>query len=122
MASRRSVPFSVTILTLMVLIVVPLSSTLLWFGYRAVDRLEGEDVDQRMADLDEAVISFLSSGLRVIVAVGQALAEQPAFAAQAGPAADEERIRQLVAVLRRQPAADAAFAGYADGHMLYAGR
>jgi adenylate cyclase len=122
MASRRSVPFSVTILTLMVLIVVPLSSTLLWFGYRAVDRLEKEDVDQRMADLDEAVAGFLGTGLRVIVAAGQTLAEQPAFAAQAGPAADEERIRQLVAVLRRHPAADAAFVGYPDSRMLYVGR
>jgi adenylate cyclase len=122
MATRRSVPFSVTILTVMALIVVPLSSSLLWLGYRAVDRLETEDVDQRMADLDEAVASFLGTGLRVIVAVGQALAEEPAFAAQAGPAADEERLRQLAAVLRRHPAADAAYAGYADGRMLYAGR
>jgi len=122
MASRRSVPFSVTILTVMVLIVVPLSSTLLWFGYRAVDRLEKEDVDQRMDDLDQAVTGFLSSGVRVIVAVGQALAEQPVFAAQAGLAADEERLRQLVGVLRRHPPADAAFVGYADGRMLYVGR
>ncbi|MBN9091629.1 MAG: hypothetical protein J0J01_32310 [Reyranella sp.] len=122
MASRRSVPFSVTILTLMALIVVPLSSTLLWLGWRAVDRLEKEDVDQRMAELDTAVVGFLSTGLRVVVSVGQALGEQPAFAPQAGTAADDERLRQLVAVLRRHPSADAAFAGYPDGRMLYAGR
>ncbi|HYD08298.1 MAG TPA: adenylate/guanylate cyclase domain-containing protein, partial [Reyranella sp.] len=120
--SRRSVPFSVTILTLMALIVVPLSSALLWLGWRAVDRLEKEDVGQRMSDLDDAVVGFLGSGLRTIVLVGQALAEQPAFAAQAGPEMDEERLRQLVGVLRRHPAADAAFVGYPDGRMLYAGR
>jgi adenylate cyclase len=119
---RRSVPFSVTILTVMALIVVPLSTTLLYLGYRAVDRLEKEDVDQRMDDLDEAVSGFLNTGLRIIVAVGQTLAEQPAFAAPAGGTADDERIRQLVAVLGRHPAADAAFVGYADGHMIYVGR
>ena len=81
---RRSVPFSVTILTVMALIVVPLSTTLLYLGYRAVDRLEKEDVDQRMDDLDEAVTGFLNTGIRIIVAVGQALAEQPAFAAPDG--------------------------------------
>lgn len=122
MVSRRSVPFSVTILVLMALIVVPLSSTLLWLGWRAVDRLETEDVDQRMSDLDDAVVGFLSNGIRVIVSVGQALGEQPAFSARSGQAADEERVRQLIGVLRRHPAADAAFAGYADGRMLYAGR
>jgi adenylate cyclase len=122
MATRRSIPFAATILVLMALIVVPLSSVLLYLGYRAVDRLEEEDVGQRMEDLDEAVIGFLSTGVRVIVAAGQALAEQPVFAPQAGSAADEERIRQLVAVLRRHPAADAAYVGYDDGRMLYAGR
>jgi adenylate cyclase len=122
MASRRSVPFSVTILTLMALIVVPLSTTLLWLGWRAVDRLEKEDVGQRMDDVDDAVTSFLGTGARVIVAVGQALAEAPSFAPQAGAAADDERLHQLVAVLQRHPAVDAAYVGYADGKMLYAGR
>ena len=38
--SRRSIPFSVTLLTLMVLIVLPLAAALLWLGWRAVDQLE----------------------------------------------------------------------------------
>jgi adenylate cyclase len=117
---RRSVPFSVTILTLMALIVVPLSSTLLWLGWRAVDRMEKEDVDQRMAELDSAVTGFLSNSMRLIVSVGQALGEQPAFAPRAG--ADEQRFSQLLGVLRRHPAVDAAFVGYGDGRMLYVGR
>jgi adenylate cyclase len=119
---RRSVPFSVTILTLMALIVVPLSCTLLWLGWRAVDRLEKEDVDQRMGDLDDAVVGFLGTNLRLIVALGQALGDAPVFAPQAGAAADEQRLRQLIAVLHRHPAIDAAFVGYPDGRMLYAGR
>jgi adenylate cyclase len=117
---RRSVPFSVTILTLMALIVVPLSSTLLWLGWRAVDRMEKEDVDQRLAELDTAVTGFLSNSLRLIVSVGQALGEQPAFAPRAG--ADEQRFSQLLGVLRRHPGVDAAFVGYGDGRMLYVGR
>jgi len=117
---RRSVPFSVTIMTLMALIVVPLSVTLLWLGWRAVDRMEKEDVDQRMAELDTAVTGFLSSAMHLTVSVGQALGEQPAFAPQAD--ADEQRLGQLVALLNRHPAVDAAYVGYPDGRMLYAGR
>jgi adenylate cyclase len=117
---RRSVPFSVTIMTLMALIVVPLSVTLLWLGWRAVDRMEKEDVDQRMAELDTAVTGFLSNGMRLTTSVGQALGEQPAFAPQAD--ADEQRLGQLVSLLHRHPAVDAAYVGYPDGRMVYAGR
>ncbi|TMJ27243.1 MAG: HAMP domain-containing protein [Alphaproteobacteria bacterium] len=119
---RQSVPFSVTILTLMALIVVPLSSSLLWLGWRAVDRLEKEDVGQRMAELDTAVAGFLGDNLRLVVSLGQALGEQPEFAPQAGVAADGQRLRQLAGLLRRHPGVDAAFVGYPDGRMLYAGR
>lgn len=120
---RRSIPFSIHILTLMALIMVPLASTLLWLGWRAVDQMEKRDVEQGMSALDDAVIGFLGSGLRVIVLVGQAMVEAPAFSPhEAGTAADDERLRQLAAVLRRHSAVDAAFVGYPDGRLLYAGR
>lgn len=122
MADRRSVPLSVSILTLMVLIVVPLSFTLSWLGWRGVNRMETEDVDQRMGELDDAVRSLLGNGMRLIVAVGQALAEQEVFAHQTGADADTERLRQLAGVLDRHPAVDAAFVGYPDGRLIYAGR
>ena len=115
-------PFSVSILTLMALIVVPLASALLWLGWRAVDELEKRSVAHRMATLDTAVSGFLVNGLRVIVSAGQTLAEGPSFAAPAGPEADDERIRQLVALLVRHPALAAAFVGYGDGHFVFAGR
>jgi adenylate cyclase len=119
---RRSIPFSIHILTLMVLIMVPLASTLLWLGWRAVDQMEERDVDQGMSALDDAVVGFLGNGLRVIVLVGQTLSESPLFSPKAGAAADDERLRQLAGVLRRHTAIDAAFVGYPDGRMLYAGR
>jgi adenylate cyclase len=122
MANRRSVPLSVSILTLMALIVVPLSFTLSWLGWRGVHRMETEDVDQRMGALDDAVLSFLGNGMRLIASVGQALGEEDVFAPAAGAAADDERLRQLAGVLRRHPAVDAAFAGYPDGRLVYAGR
>ncbi len=118
---RRSIPFSIHILTLMALIVAPLSATLLWLGLHAVGEMEKRDVDQGMSALDDAVIGLLSNGLRVIVLVGQAMGEAPAFLPQATDA-DEERLRQLAAVLRRHPTVEASFVGYPDGRLLYAGR
>jgi len=120
--SRRSVPFSVTLLTLMTLIVLPLATALLWLGWRAVDHLETRSVGQRMASLDTAVEGFLTSSLRVVVAVGTTLAEAPSFAPDAGAAADQERLRQFVALLGRYPSMAALFVGYEDGRFLYAGR
>ncbi len=120
--SRRSVPFSITLLTLMALIVLPLATALLWLGWRAVDHLEARSVGQRMASLETAVEGFLTSGLRVVVAVGTTLAEAPSFAPDAGLGADQERLRQFVVLLERYPAMAALFVGYEDGHFLYAGR
>ena len=120
--SRRSVPFSITLLTLMALIVFPLATALLWLGWRAVDHLETRSVGQRMASLETAVEGFLASGLSVVAAVGTTLAESPGFAPGAGPGADEERLRQFVALLGHYPAMAAVFVGYEDGHFLYAGR
>jgi adenylate cyclase len=123
---RSSVPLSVSILTLMALIVVPLSFTLSWLGWRGINQMETEDVDQRMGELDDAVRGFLGNGMRLIVAVGQVLAEQDVFAPPAGTGAgadaDTERLRQLAGVLDRHPAVDAAFVGYPDGRLVYAGR
>lgn len=104
------------------LVVVPLSSALLWLGWRSVDLLEQRSVEHRMSTLEAAVSNFLSSGLRSIVSVGMTLAAQPSFAASAGEAADNERRRQLVALLDRHPAVEAAFVGYDDGRFFYAGR
>ena len=106
----------------MALIVLPLATALLWLGWRAVDHLETRSVGQRMASLDTAVEGFLTSGLRVVVAVGTTLAEAPSFAPDAGPGADQERLRQFVAVLGRYPSMAALFVGYEDGRFLYAGR
>jgi adenylate cyclase len=121
-AARRSVPFSITLITLMALIVMPLSLALLWLGWRAVDHLETRSVGQRMASLDTAVEGFLTAGLRVVVAVGTTLAEAPSFAPDAGPEADQERLRQLAALLGRYSSWAAVFVGYEDGRFLYVGR
>jgi len=118
----RSVPFSITLLTLMALIVLPLAAALMWLGWRAVDQLEERSVAQRMASLDAAVGGFLSSGLRLIAAVGATLAETPSFAPEAGREADAERFRQLVGLLGRHPSVAAVYVGYDDGRFLYAGQ
>jgi adenylate cyclase len=118
--SRRSIPFSVTLATLMALIVLPLSAALLWLGWRAVDQLEERSVAHRMTALDTAVEGFLLSSLRVVVAIGTTLAETPSFAPDGG--SDEERLRQLASLLGRYPAMAAAYVGYPDGRFLYAGQ
>src|ERR1043165_8827217 len=58
--SRRSIPFHVTLLTLMVLIVLPLAAALLWLGRRAVDQLEDRSIRHRMAALARPVEGFLT--------------------------------------------------------------
>jgi len=119
--AKRSVPFSVSILTLMALIVVPLALVLLWLGWRAVDKLEQHDGTARLASLDEAVSVFLTNDLHTIVSVGLTLTEVAGFSPQAGPAADDERARHLLATLQQHPALAAAFAGYPDGHFIFVG-
>ncbi|CAN5822692.1 adenylate/guanylate cyclase domain-containing protein [soil metagenome] len=120
--ARRSIPFSVTLLTLMAMIVLPLAGALLWLGWRAVDQLEKRSIDHRMAALDEAVEGFLTTGLRVVVAIGTTLAEAPSFAPDPSAAADRERLRQLALVISRYSTMAAAFVGYPDGRFLYAGQ
>lgn len=122
MPEGRSIPFSVTILTLMAMIVAPLTSALLWLGWRSVDLLEQRSADQRVSNLEAAVEGFLTNGLNVVVSVGQALAAGPSFNATENPLTDEERRRQLVAMLGRHPSVQSAFVGYADGSFIYAGR
>ena len=119
---RRSVPFSITILTLMALIVVPLAWALLWLGWRSVGSLEQRNADQRVMALEAAVERFLTEGLRVVVSVGQTLADGPSFNATDNPLIDEERRRQLIAMLSRHEAVQAGFVGYDDGNFIYAGR
>lgn len=115
-------PFSATMLVLMALIVVPLAAALLWLGWRSVDSLERRSADERVAALETAVERFLTEGLRVVISVGQTLADSPSFNAREDPVVDEERRRQLIAMLKRHPAVQAAFIGYDDGSFLYAGQ
>lgn len=116
---RRSVPFSVTMLALMALIVVPLAGVLLWLGWRSVDLLEERSADQRVVALETAVERFLTDGLRVVISVGQTLADAPSFNSPESVTVDAERRRQLMAMLGRHPAVSAAFVGYEDGSFLY---
>ena len=120
--ARRSIPFSITMLTLMALIVVPLTSVLLWLGWRSVTFLEQRSADQRVSNLEAAVEDFLTEGLHVVISVGQTLAFGPSFNVTENPLTDEERRHQLIAMLRRHPAVQAAFVGYADGSFIYAGQ
>ncbi|HQS15485.1 adenylate/guanylate cyclase domain-containing protein [Reyranella sp.] len=122
MPGRRSIPFSVTILTLMALVVVPLTSVLLWLGWRSVDLLEQRSADQRVGHLESAVEDFLTDGLHVVISVGQTLAFGPSFNASENPVIDEQRRHQLIAMLDRHPAVQSAFVGYQDGSFIYAGR
>lgn len=109
-------------LTLMALIVVPLTAVLLWLGWRSVTLLEQRSADQRVSNLESAVEDFLTDGLHVVVSVGQTLAYGPSFNATENPLTDEERRHQLIAMLGRHPAVQSAFVGYADGSFIYAGR
>lgn len=120
--TRHTVPFSISILTLMALIVLPLASALLWLGWRAVDFQEQRNVDEQMGAFHAAVSSFMANGLRVVISAGETLAQTAAFSDSGGTARDENRLRQLIALLGRDPTVAATFAGYPDGHLIYVGR
>ena len=119
---RWSVPFSVTILFLMALILAPLAAALLWLGWRSVSFVERLSGDQRVSVLEEGIERFVSNGLRGVVAVGQTLAETPIFRIDRGPEVDDERQRQLAAALTHHPLVGAAYVGYRDGRFLFIGR
>lgn len=121
-AKRRTVPFSISILTLMVLIFLPLSSVLLWLGWRAVEFQERNNVEQRMTALHDAVAGFTVASIRVIIATGETLAETPVFRQATGHELDEERRRELMALMTRHPNLAAAFVAYPDAHLIYVGR
>ena len=119
---KRDISFSTSILSLIMLVVVPLAAILLGLGWRATDTLEGNVVALRMAALDAAVTNWLTGGLRVVASVSQTLGEAPSFRWDAGRAADVERFQQLAALFARHPVAVAVYAGYEDGHFVYVGR
>ena len=106
----------------MTLIVVPLAAGLLNLGWRSAKSLERTNVDLRMAALDTAVANWLTGGLRTTIAVGQTLSAGPSFVRSAAVGTDDDRRRQLIAVLGRYPAMASAYVGYADGKYIYAGR
>jgi adenylate cyclase len=120
-APRRTVPFSISILTLMALIVLPLCAALLWLGWRSVEFLEKSSAEQRMTALHGAVAGFIANSVRVVIAAGEVMADGPVFRAPAGESADDERRRELMALLGRHPTLSAAYVGYPDGRLLYVG-
>jgi adenylate cyclase len=119
---KKGIPFSVSILTLLSLIVLPLAAGLLVLGWRTAGSLERSNVELRVAALEAAVTDWLTGNMRTAAEVDQMLGDAPSFAFDAGATFDNERTRQLVAVLDRHPAIEAAYAGYADGKFIYAGR
>lgn len=118
----RSVPFSISIMAMMLGVIAFLSAALLVVGWRSTSTLEEANVDLRMGALDEAITSWLSGSVRATAFVQQALAKTPAFATGTGPAADAQLIDEFAALLGRHPGIAAAYAGYADGRFIYVGR
>lgn len=119
---KNGVPFSVSILALLISILVPLAVGLLALGWHAADTLERDNVGLRISALELAVTEWLTDSLRTVAAVGQTLAQAPTFARSADTALDGERERQLMGVLDRNPAIAAAYVGYDDGKFIHTGR
>lgn len=118
----RGVPFSISIMAMMLCVVGFLSTALLVVGWRSTSTLEEANVDLRMNALDESITSWLSGSIRAAAFVQQALAKTPGFTTATGPAADAQLSGEFAALLGRHPGAAAAYAGYADGRFIYVGR
>ena len=119
---RKGVPFTVSIVTLMLCIVGLLSAALLFVGWRSAHTLEEANIDLHMAALDEAVSDWLDGTVRGAVYAQEAMARSPIFRADVEHADEDELVGELVWLLRYHAEVDASYVGYADGRFLYVGQ
>ena len=119
---RISVPFKVSVLSLMIAVVVPLSAILLGLGWSAASTLERDNIDVRIGALEAGVAERINRSIRVFMAVGTTLRESSTFAAKDDAIRDDERARQLAAVLGQYPGMVAAYVGYGDRRLIYVGQ
>lgn len=121
-SARKGVPFTISIVALMLCIVGLLSTALLLVGWRSTRALESANIDLHMAALDEAVSDWLAGTLRGTVYAQQVLARTPVFLADAAQLDTSEQVRELSALLAEHAEVSAAYAGYDDGRFVYVGQ
>ena len=119
---HKGVPFTISILTLMLCIVGFLSASLLIVGWRSTRALEEASIDLHMASLDEAVTDWLAATLQASIFTQLALARTPTFLAKAEDFDEAELVRQLAALLADHVDVAAAHVGFADGRFVHVGR
>ena len=118
----NGIPFSISILAIVMCIVGVLSASLFALGWRATSLLEGTVVDLRMSKLDKAVEAWLNGTFQGTVFVQQVLAQTPALTSAIDSDDDGELVRQLSVLLQHHAAIAAAYVGSAKGRYVYVGR
>ncbi len=117
--TKARVPFSLVLLTVVLLLVTSLAAVVGFVGWSALRQLEIEAISQQFAGLSNRVATGLGERLRSITLIQQQLASDPAFRE---PARDTEAIAEagwrLASGARPFNAINALYFGYADGGFI----
>ncbi|HTO67668.1 MAG TPA: cache domain-containing protein, partial [Bradyrhizobium sp.] len=115
-------PFSANILMVVMAVLVPLSGTLFVVGWHAVNTLQRENIELKIARAQENVALVFVERMQTFAALQRQLASRSEFAdAPSGDQTDTiARGRILIAFVEQFPSMTAAYAGYRDGSFMYA--
>jgi len=113
---RFALPFSVTLLTVVMAVLVPLSAALFGVGWYAVNTLQTANINLKVARAAENLTLLFVERMRSLAALQRQLAAQSELADSPGGATEAiARGRTLVAFVEQFPALTAAYVGYRDG-------
>jgi adenylate cyclase len=111
-----ALPFSVTLLTVVLAVLVPLSAALFGVGWYAVNTLQTANINLKIARAEETLTLLFVERMRSLAALQRQLAAQGEFADPPGGASEAlARGRVLLSFVEQFPSLSAAYVGYMDG-------
>lgn len=116
-----ALPFSATLLTVVLAVLAPLSAALFGVGWYAVNTLQRANIDLKIARAEESLTLLFVERMRSLAALQRQLAAQSEFADPPGGASEAlAHGRILLSFLEQFPSMSAAYVGYRDGSYMLA--
>ena len=111
-----ALPFSVTLLMVVLAVLAPLSAALFGVGWYAVNTLQTANINLKIARAEESLTLLFVERMRSLAALQRQLAAQSEFADPPGGASEAlARGRVLLSFVEQFPSVSAAYVGYRDG-------